>query len=210
MRPPSVGELLYWPRRRSLCRNLHPLWLALYTAFPDICLNPPADPTQAAPLPIRDSGGALYRLVIEIHDGLRRLRAHADGSVVRAAEHRGRRAGGDADAASVATYISGALWARSAGYQAGNAEAAAALPPSSLLRLSGRDIDVEARWLADIASALGNCIVEIPRSGTTACDSPDTLDRAADRTAAASPMGQVTTPSARNTVRNKAGHRTEQ
>ena len=144
----AVSELLHWPRRRRLYRDLHPLWLELYTAFPDICLNPPSDPTRAASLPIRDSRGALYRLVIEIHDGLRRLRAYADADVLRAAEDRSD----SGAAASVAAYVSGALEARSAGHRPDRGEVAAP-PPDLLLRSSGRDVDVEAQWLADVALA---------------------------------------------------------
>lgn len=207
MKPSSAGELLHWPRRRRLYRDLHPLWLALYTAFPDICLNPPADPTRPARLPIRDSRGALYRLIIEIHDGLRRLRAHAHGGVLHAAEHRGRRGGEDAAAASVATYISGALWARSAGYQAEHGQAAAA-PPSSLLRFSGRDVDVEAGWLADVAAALRNQIVEIhPRHSTTSTRSPGS-ERAANFGASGSP-DDVTHPPPTDTLRHEAGDLSE-
>jgi hypothetical protein len=176
MRHPYARDFLYWPHRRRRYRQLHSLWLSLYTVFPEICLSPPADPNQAPPLPIRDSHGALYRIIIEIHDGLRRLRAYADDGVLRATEHRRRSGGDDAAAASVAIYISGALRAHSAGHRAKGREITAAPPPSPLLHFSGRDVDDEARWLADIALALRKQVVDVRTSfGTPVPHSPDTL-----------------------------------
>ncbi|MFI6051100.1 MAB_1171c family putative transporter [Streptomyces violascens] len=58
-------------------RALGPLWSALYRNFPEIALlGPRRGPAELAPRALRF---ALYRRVIEIHDGLLLLRPHVEG-----------------------------------------------------------------------------------------------------------------------------------
>ena len=147
-----------WLRRRQIYRQLHPLWRALATAFPDICLDGRAYRASGTHLPLRNSRAAIYRTVIEIHDGLRRLRAFV------AYETTPHCAAGlddrQAAAITVASYVRAALIARHTGTLApGDAPAP---PPPYLLAYSDQDPDREAQWLADIATVFRN-----PGVGTT-------------------------------------------
>jgi hypothetical protein len=73
---PSAGaavlELLRWPSRYRLHRQLHPLWADITTAVPEVVLYQ-ANRRRFIP---RRITSALYRLVIEIHDGQLQLQAY--------------------------------------------------------------------------------------------------------------------------------------
>ncbi|MGW7006548.1 MAB_1171c family putative transporter [Streptomyces sp. NPDC054933] len=111
---PQVSEL----RRRIgnfvAYRRLHPLWRDLYSAIPDIALSPPASARLDRFTP-RDINYRLYRLVIEIQDGLLVLRPYMDPETAAAAARSARGAGlagENLDAAVHAAQVKAALRAR--------------------------------------------------------------------------------------------------
>lgn len=112
---PSAGaaarDLARWPRRHRLHRRLHPLWRVVTEAVPEVVLYRPDDPSRDRLL-LRGLRHALYRRVIEIHDGMLRLRPYADPADIAAARSAARTAGLDegrvqavADAAAIASAI---------------------------------------------------------------------------------------------------------
>lgn len=65
-----------WLRAYRDHRCLYPLWRALYSAFPEIALDPPSTRTRWKEFSPRDIPYRLYRRVIEIQDGCRALRPY--------------------------------------------------------------------------------------------------------------------------------------
>ncbi|MDF3290511.1 MAB_1171c family putative transporter [Streptomyces silvisoli] len=115
---PSWGPQLSELRRRTgnfvAYQRLHPLWRDLYAAIPDIALSPPASARLDRFTP-RDINYRLYRLVIEIQDGLLVLRPYMDPEAAEAAARSARSAGlagGRLDAAVRAAQVRAALRAR--------------------------------------------------------------------------------------------------
>ncbi|MER6051311.1 MAB_1171c family putative transporter [Streptomyces sp. NPDC001793] len=72
---PRIAEWRRLARNFVTYQRLHPLWAALYTAVPDIALNPQHAGRLARFLP-GDISYRLYRMVIEIQDGLLTLRPY--------------------------------------------------------------------------------------------------------------------------------------
>ncbi|WP_130799295.1 MAB_1171c family putative transporter [Streptomyces otsuchiensis] len=96
-----------WLRARRRFRALEPLWRALHRALPEIALA--ADPARRNP-ELRTAEFALYRRIIEIHDGQLALRPHLDPAVpklVAEAAARGATGGGAAtiEAARIAVAL---------------------------------------------------------------------------------------------------------
>ncbi|MFG2290370.1 MAB_1171c family putative transporter [Streptomyces sp. NPDC048595] len=93
---PSWGpRLAEWRRRvRNFVtyQRLHPLWAALYAAVPDIALNPQHAGRLARFLP-GDISYRLYRMVIEIQDGLLALRPYMAPAVAAEARRSAEEAG---------------------------------------------------------------------------------------------------------------------
>jgi hypothetical protein len=73
-------------------RRLHPLWVALYRAMPQIALVPPDSP-GADTFTLRDLDFRLYRRIIEIRDGRLGLRPYLDREVAATAHRLGAEAG---------------------------------------------------------------------------------------------------------------------
>jgi hypothetical protein len=148
---PVWGPALAAPLRRSwrarTCRQLEPLWRALYAALLEIALaEPPPDGTR----PRHDLGFVLYRRMIEIDDGLLLLRPHLDPAVRQAALTAARLRGligDDLEAAAEAAQIGAALHARTAGIPP--AVTTTPLPDAST-RTGPRS---EAAWLAKVSTA---------------------------------------------------------
>ncbi|MCU7729912.1 hypothetical protein ODJ79_39875 [Actinoplanes sp. KI2] len=85
---PALGafgsDIVHWPARHRLHQHLYDLWAAVTDAVPEVVLYPAADSGRRR-LVLRGLQHALYRRVIEIHDGLLRLRPYADPADVAAA-----------------------------------------------------------------------------------------------------------------------------
>ncbi|MEN3306063.1 MAG: hypothetical protein V7603_2265 [Micromonosporaceae bacterium] len=65
------------PSRSHQYRQLHPLWLTLYQAIPEIALHPPRHSERNSTRPATTHAWSLlYRRLIEIHDGLRRIQPY--------------------------------------------------------------------------------------------------------------------------------------
>ncbi|WP_335972329.1 MAB_1171c family putative transporter [Streptomyces sp. CA2R106] len=136
-------------------RALEPLWSALYEAHPGIALRPPRPDRWPA---LRDVQFALYRRVIEIHDGRLSLRPYypADARAWLAAR---TTAGAEAlpdtlsrapsDAAVEAAALAAAVEARRAGHKPvpRRPAVAAAVPPRT------GTIDGDVAWLTAVAQA---------------------------------------------------------
>jgi hypothetical protein len=84
----AIPAVAGWLRRRAQYRRLAPLWLALYRAAPEIALEAPRRHTPLFPTRLQ-----LYRLVVEIRDGLLVLRPYRSADVVEAARDRTAGAG---------------------------------------------------------------------------------------------------------------------
>ena len=131
---------------------MKPLWEALVDAFPSLSMESPPTSATVNSLPFSNSRVAIYRMVVEIHDGLRRLRAYP---LVAAndAEEANLVAGPEQDAMKVAVYVVEGLRAHCAG---NTPEGTAPAPvPQTLMLHSGGDLDEEATWLAQVADAFG-------------------------------------------------------
>lgn len=76
---PTVSEWQRLARNFVTYQRLHPLWRVLYEAVPDIALNPHHAGRLARFLP-GDISYRLYRMVIEIQDGLLALRPYMPGA----------------------------------------------------------------------------------------------------------------------------------
>ena len=159
-----LRETGQWPRRYLLYRRIHPLWLVLSRALPDICLDPLPHPERANRLPVRHSYAALYRRVIEVHDGLADMRVYADPSVADLAAL-GALAGGldptRAAAVGIGVRLQAALQAHAAGVPP-KAQPRAATAVSSPAG-TDMDVDEQARWLAHVASAYRRVCGYTPR-----------------------------------------------
>lgn len=150
----GISAVARWMRWRSLYWRLHPLWLALYRVSPHICLRPSACPELDDTLPIWGAYRALYRRVVEIHQGLYWLRRYTSDAVGDRARDRARRAdlhGWRADAVGDAAMLMVALQ-----------EASGGPPPAGSARTGGRprryddrfDLEAEAMRLVRICRAM--------------------------------------------------------
>lgn len=175
----APGRLL---RAHRAHRALEPLWSALHEAHPEIALAPPTAPGRAGGGlgGLRQAEFALYRRVIEIHDGRLSLRPYcpADVSPWLAAHGRpcgtGReavsRTGGPADAVMEAASIAAGLEARRA--RGGRPPRGAAAPVLPAARPGTVDADVA--WLLSVTEQFRTFVRARPadRAGTAAVDAP--------------------------------------
>jgi hypothetical protein len=137
-----------WDRIRAY-RILHPLWLALYRAAPDVVLDPPTF-TRIDRWKLWDIDFRLYRRVIEIRDGFLALRPYCDERVASAAHHLGRQSGLDGEQLQVtvdAAVLTAAIAAKVAGRQAGD--------QAALSHTSAADdhFSAELTWLTGVLHA---------------------------------------------------------
>lgn len=77
----ALRPILRWLSSYRAIQVLRPLWLALYRATPGIALHPPSGPWGER-LALTNVHRRLHRRVIEIEDGLLRLRPYRDPAVV--------------------------------------------------------------------------------------------------------------------------------
>jgi hypothetical protein len=133
-------------RARRAYRALHPLWSALNRAHPGIALPPPRG--HCRPGPAR-AEFALYRRVIEIHDGCLSLRPYCPPQGVPLARPEAA-AGREAAAREAAALVAG-LAARSAGLPPRPA------PPAEQAyrpeQPCGESIEADVAWLLLVAEA---------------------------------------------------------
>ena len=146
-----ASDVLNWTRRRRKYSRMVPLWDALVDAFPSISMDSSAG-TNVRRLPFFRSRAAMYRMIVEIHDGLRRLRAYPLAAAIEA-EETNRIAVAEQDAMRVAIYVTEGLRAHRAGNTPGGIAPTPA--PQPLILHSGGDLDGEATWLAQVADAFG-------------------------------------------------------
>lgn len=134
-----------WLRAWRDYRRIGPLWEALHAARPEIELTPPAGLLGRAGPP-RDPEFALYRRVIEIHDGHLSLRAHFHPLAPRWAADAGCSAA--EPAVLEAAVLAVALEAATAGRRfAGVADGDYAPSPART------DIAAETAWLVQVSQA---------------------------------------------------------
>ena len=141
------------PSRSHQYRQLHPLWLALYQAMPEIALQPPRRPERNFTRPATTHAWSLlYRRLIEIHDGLRRLQPYLDPSLRTTVAQQAIDAGAPPDeaaAAGTAAAIADALQQLTAGEQPEFTGTPLLTKPQTSI-----DVDREAAWLVPVSRAL--------------------------------------------------------
>ncbi|MCQ4041553.1 MAB_1171c family putative transporter [Streptantibioticus rubrisoli] len=133
-------------------QRLHPLWRDLYRAIPDIALSPPAS-TRLDRFTPRDINYRLYRLVIEIQDGLLVLRPHMDPEIAAAAARSASGAGlaGDRlDAAVRAAQVRAALRARR-----DNLPATDGAPPTTPVARPALAAEEDGDYLGEVSRLVG-------------------------------------------------------
>ncbi|GAA1466304.1 hypothetical protein NE857_09460 [Nocardiopsis exhalans] len=94
---PAIGPvstaLYQWPRRIREYRALHPLWLSVYQATPQVVLNAPKHPeANSVPQPFT-AHALLLRRTVEIRDGALEVRPYLHPEVADTAEHLADEAG---------------------------------------------------------------------------------------------------------------------
>lgn len=145
----AIGTALRLLRDRRACRDLQPLWLALYHVEPGIALLSPAD--AGVELAMR-----LYRQVIEIRDGQLALRPYLDPrapDLARALSESASLPDDEVAAISEAAGLAVAIAARHAGRAPEDAS-----PPTQAPR-GYADLDGEIAWLRRVSLALTSPIV---------------------------------------------------
>jgi hypothetical protein len=144
---PRVARGWRWISDSQARRHLHPLWLALYQATPDIALFPPPVGRRA------DHGDArmhLYRQVIEIHDGRLALRPYLDPRAAEIAATLAQQAwltNAQIAAISEAAMLVAAIAAKAAGHPSTATEPCPASP------VGGTDLAAEVAWLRQVSRA---------------------------------------------------------
>ncbi|MBB4950240.1 hypothetical protein F4556_005775 [Kitasatospora gansuensis] len=137
-----------WVRAWTAYWRIGPLWTALHRAVPEIALSTPT--TRLRPAFPRGAEFALYRRIIEIHDGRLALRPYVHPGVhtwaVATAGRQG--SGGNAAARAEAACIAAALAAAEAGlpYRAGP-------PVPYAAHELQASIEAETAWLIDVTEA---------------------------------------------------------
>jgi hypothetical protein len=144
-----LADLARSVRDRRSHRALHPLWLALRRATPELVL---VSPEEIGPRPRRrDLEFLLYRQVIEIRDGQLELRPYIDARVRPIAADLGRRAGlsdEDLQALGEAAAIAAGIAAKTAGRPPGDVSSEPEATPGG-----GADIAAEIAWLTKVSRA---------------------------------------------------------
>jgi hypothetical protein len=189
---PRLSTPRWWVDRYRSYRELHPLWLALYRATPEIALVPPTAAWRDK-LTIRDLDFRLYRRVIEIRDGRLALRPHFVPDVAATARRLGEAAGlsgDDLQATIDAATLAAALRAK-ARNEAVTASPAGGVLASDHDSATGADLSSEVRWLKRIARTFAGSPVVTTALAVTGCGD----DAASDTHAAGnSPLTQQSRP----------------
>lgn len=145
-----VGRVAAVFARRSVYRELGPLWEALHDAFPELALPPASEWWWNRSSCIRPwRARAYYRRVIEIRDGLVRLTPYYALGVERAAREAGAAEGVEGrelDIRAGAAVVAAALERRAGDRPA---DERCAVPDGG-----GDDLDSDARWLVSLSRAL--------------------------------------------------------
>ena len=135
-------------------RRLAPLWTALHAALPQLALEDGGGAPIGIRPPLRDPHFALYRRVIEIHDGRLALRPYAPRrqqiAVGLEHTHEGAMRGEDREALLEAASIAAALDNHRAGRATGAGEPERDCPEPSA---ASGTMEAEAAWLARVAAA---------------------------------------------------------
>lgn len=142
----GIPAVYRWERRYRSYRRLYGLWSVLYDAFPEIALLPARSALTEA-FGVRDLDFRLYRRVVEIRDGLLKLRPYVDPDVLSRAAELCRAAGlstAQTQEVMEAASLVGALDARRRG-EVGNLELA------SFSARGGADMNSEVAALEHIA-----------------------------------------------------------
>jgi hypothetical protein len=138
-------------------RRLAPLWTALHAALPQLALEDGGGAPIGIRPPLRDPHFALYRRVIEIHDGRLALRPYAPQRRLIAAglerTHEGGMRGADREALLEAASIAVALANHRAGRAAGAGEPE---PDGSQPAEASGTMEAEAAWLTRVATAFAD------------------------------------------------------
>lgn len=144
-----------WLRAYRDHRRLYPLWRALYSAFPEIALDPPSTRTRWKEFSPRDIPYRLYRRVVEIQDGCRALRPHLAPHPPDTAASRGCSAGQsgkEPTAVAEAIRITHGLRAKERGHS---------YPQETATNdFFGRDLEDEIVRLGAISQALNSPLVK--------------------------------------------------
>ena len=145
-----------WLRAYRDHHRLHPLWRALYSAFPEIALDPPSSQARWKEFSPRDIPYRLYRRVIEIQDGCRALRPYLEPHATDTAAPHPRPAGQrgkESAALAEALRITHALRAKERGHS---------YPQETATEdhLFGRDLEEETARLSAISQALSSLLVK--------------------------------------------------
>lgn len=145
----AAGAPLRWLRAYRRYRRLTPLWEALHTELPQIALTEPRRGIAGALPP--NAEFALYRRVIEIHDGRLALRPYAPP---RSAIVAALASAASIDSLYEAMAIASALENLRAGRRlaAPSDEESAPADDPSADEVSG-SVDAEAAWLLEVAAA---------------------------------------------------------
>ncbi|WP_051830419.1 MULTISPECIES: MAB_1171c family putative transporter [Streptomyces] len=154
---PGWGARLAGPLRRLRAwrsyRRIGPLWSALHAAHPQIALDA-RTPGGMLSVPLRNAEFALYRRVIEIHDGRLALRAHVHPQVPdwAAAACAGLPAGHPRAAAVEAAVIAAAIEAAAAGLRFRVPAVSPAPHPDPC------DLAAEVGWLTEVSDAFARSV----------------------------------------------------
>jgi hypothetical protein len=146
-----LSALHRWWGVRSAYRRLHPLWLALYEAFPEIALTPTTSPMREL-VDVRDMEFKLYRRVVEIRDGWLSLRPYLWPQVMERATGLAEKAGlsGDELQATVE-----AVQLKVALKEKGNGAATENVTSGGVTRVD-TDIRDEIAWLSLVSQAFSS------------------------------------------------------
>jgi hypothetical protein len=165
-----AGVIRWFGDHRSY-RLLHPLWLALHEANPELVLVP--QDTEGRRRWHRDVGFLLYRQVIEIRDGQLALRPYIDPGVAELATELGRQAGLSREgvrAAGEAAAVAAGIAAKTRGQRPHPA------PPVPGSPSGGTDVTTEIAWLTRVSQAFATSPI-IPAALAAISSQPQCADR---------------------------------
>ncbi|MFD6563060.1 MAB_1171c family putative transporter [Micromonospora profundi] len=154
----TIDGVRAWPRRSTMFRDLHPLWVLLYQAVPDIALHKPRRPHRD-PWWVWGAGQRLYRRCVEIGDGLRAI-GPLDEDVSSAAQRRAADMGCDSARAGAAGAAAAILVAvrRLEIAPTSPQEIDPGLEPQPA-KIAHADVEADARRLVLISMALSTKVV---------------------------------------------------
>jgi hypothetical protein len=165
----QLGGAVRWVRDRRSCRLLHPLWLAMRQANPELTLAAP-DGTDRRWWR-RDAGFVLYRHVIEIRDGQLALRPYIDPGVAETAIALARRAGlpdEEVQIAAEAAAVAAGIAAKKQGRRRSG-------PPVPGAVAGGSDLSTEIAWLTKVSRAFATSpVITATLATLESCAAPRT------------------------------------